>query len=108
MQKMTKVSATAALLLALSGAGVAAWAAPEAVPQQPAPVAHFPHDGPGFPPPPAPLYEASLQTRNPDEALNKLVANAPKGEGKNYEVRVSVRELPSAPPAAPEEKTDNQ
>lgn len=114
MKKLTTLSGVAALMLALSAAGASAWAAPDAgkpdganpqsvTPRQPAPLAQFPHAGPGLPPPPAPLYEASLQTRHPDEALNKLVANAPKGADKNYEVRVMVRELPPEPPIAPEQ-----
>ncbi|QTF07426.1 hypothetical protein HC231_05440 [Brenneria izadpanahii] len=117
MKKLTKLSGIATLVLALSAAGAAAWAAPETAKpdaakpdivkqKQPMPMAQFPHGGPGFPPP-APLYEASLQTHNPDEALNKLIANAPRGEGKNYEVKVMVRELPPAP-FTPSEQAGNQ
>ncbi|MEC5318984.1 hypothetical protein VSX61_08550 [Brenneria populi subsp. brevivirga] len=110
MKQLTKLSAISALTLALSAA---VWAAPDAARpegagpdslklRQPVPMAQFPHAGPGFPPP-IPLYEASIQTRNPSEALNKLVANAPKGADKNYEVRVMVRELPADPAIAPEQ-----
>lgn len=113
MKKLTTLSGIATLMLVLSAAGATAWAAPDAArpeganpdsirPRQPMPMAQFPHAGPGFPPP-APLYEASIQTRNPGEALNKLVANAPKGADKNYEVRVMVRELPADPAVAPEQ-----
>ncbi|MFE8115227.1 hypothetical protein [Brenneria goodwinii] len=118
MKKLIKLSGIATLLLALSAAGVTAWAAPEAAKpdaakpeivkqkQPPMPMAQFPHVGPGFPPP-APLYEASLQTRNPEEALNRLVANTPKGAAdKNYEVRVMVRELPPDPFAPSEQATN--
>lgn len=57
------------------------------------------HGRPDMPPP---LYEASLQTRHPDQALSKLIANAPQGADKNYEVRVMIRELPPEPePTAP-------
>lgn len=117
MKKLTTLSGVATLMLALSAAGASAWAAPDAgkpegaipeniKPRQPAPIAQFPHGGPGLPPP-APLYEASLQTHHPDEALNRLIANAPKGADKNYEVRVMVRELPPEPPMAPQQ-TDNK
>ncbi|MCG8710662.1 hypothetical protein JHU04_003961 [Brenneria sp. 4F2] len=115
MKKLTTLSGIAALMFVLSAASAATWAAPNDAakpdagvpdiplqPRQPMPMAQFPHAGPGFPPPP-PLYEATLQTRTPEEALNKLVANAPKGTDKNYEVRVMVRELPPAPPIEPEQ-----
>lgn len=68
-----------------------------------------PHEGPepgdkGFhaimPPPPAPTYAVTEQTSKPNEALNNIVKNTPVMEqGKKYEVRVEVRELPPAPPA---------
>ncbi|QZN94727.1 hypothetical protein [Symbiopectobacterium purcellii] len=48
--------------------------------------------------PAPPLYEASMQTHQPTEALGKLIANAPQAENKNYEVRVMIRELPAPPP----------
>ncbi|KAA8995482.1 hypothetical protein FJU30_24150 [Affinibrenneria salicis] len=107
MKKISTLSGTLALLTALGAAGTALWAqaAPEATPGNAPREQHLPQlpggpfaHGPGiFLPPPPPLYEASLQTQQPDEALNKLVANAPKGNGKNYEVKVMVRELPPAP-----------
>ncbi len=51
-----------------------------------------------LPPPSAPLYEASMQTNQPAQALGKLIANVPQTADKNYEVRVMVRELPPKPP----------
>lgn len=51
-----------------------------------------------LPPPNPPLYEASMQTNQPAQALGKLIANIPQAADKNYEVRVMVRELPPHPP----------
>ncbi|MCW2488722.1 hypothetical protein J5069_22740 [Candidatus Symbiopectobacterium sp. NZEC127] len=82
-----------ALLLGIS------WIA-QAAPDTPRPQ---PMDAPPFakgelpPPPTPPLYQASMQTHQPAEALNKLIANAPQAENKNYEVRVMIRELPAPP-----------
>lgn len=56
------------------------------------------------PPPVPPLYEASMQTNQPAQALGKLVANIPQTADKNYEVRVMVRELPPQPPLPQQEK----
>ncbi|OSN04862.1 hypothetical protein AU512_12120 [Lonsdalea iberica] len=58
----------------------------------------MPHHPP-FPPMPPALYQASLQTNDPVAGVNKLVSNVPAGNGKTYEVSVSVREVPPAPPA---------
>ncbi|WP_035343693.1 MULTISPECIES: hypothetical protein [unclassified Dickeya] len=51
---------------------------------------------PGFPPPVPALYHASLQATDPIQAVNKLVANVPQGNGKTYEVSITVREIPPA------------
>ena len=52
-------------------------------------------------PPPAPVYSVTEQTANPAEALNSVVKNVPALEqGKKYEIRVEVKELPPAPPAS--------
>ncbi|OSM95619.1 MULTISPECIES: hypothetical protein [Lonsdalea] len=58
----------------------------------------MPHQPPFHPMPPA-LYQASLQTNDPVAGVNKLVSNVPAGNGKTYEVSVSIREVPPAPPA---------
>ncbi|MFP1950286.1 hypothetical protein [Lonsdalea quercina] len=58
----------------------------------------MPHHPP-FPPMPPALYQASLQTSDPVAGVNKLISNVPAGNGKTYEVSVSVREVPPAPPA---------
>lgn len=86
-----------ALLLALLlGIAWTAQAAPETPRQQPMGAPPFAKGE--LPPPPAPpLYEASMQTHQPEEALSKLIANAPQAENKNYEVRVMIRELPTPP-----------
>lgn len=83
-----------ALLLGISWTAQAAPEIPQPLPMGPPPFAKG-----ELPPPPAPpLYEASMQTHQPTQALGKLIANAPQAENKNYEVRVMIRELP-APPA---------
>ncbi|MEI7062955.1 hypothetical protein [Dickeya chrysanthemi] len=56
---------------------------------------------PGFPPPIPALYQASLQSTDPVQAINKLVANVPQGNGKTYEVSISVREIPPMPQREP-------
>ncbi|AIR71021.1 hypothetical protein [Dickeya fangzhongdai] len=56
---------------------------------------------PGFPPPMPALYQASLQATDPVQAVNKLVANVPQGNGKTYEVSISVREIPPMPQPEP-------
>ncbi|WP_152687274.1 hypothetical protein [Klebsiella aerogenes] len=73
--------------------------------------ASLPHEGaapyPGdkdcktmMPPPPAPAYAVTEQTANPTEALNSMIKNVPTlKQGKKYEVRVEVKELPPVPPA---------
>lgn len=65
----------------------------------------MPHHPPFRPLPPA-LYQASLQTNDPVAGVNKLVSNVPAGNGKTYEVSVSVREIPPAPPAPPKGAAD--
>lgn len=88
-----------ALLLALLlGISWIAQAAPDS--PRPLPVGAPPFAKGELPPPPPapPLYEASMQTHQPTEALGKLIANAPQAENKNYEVRVMIRELPAPPP----------
>ncbi|HAY0217299.1 hypothetical protein RCM99_10970 [Escherichia coli] len=53
------------------------------------------------PPPQSPVYAITWQTDAPNDALNTAVNNVPVLEkGKRYEVRVEVKELPSAPPKA--------
>ncbi|PLR38769.1 hypothetical protein CYR55_08485 [Chimaeribacter californicus] len=104
---MNKICLTAAglLALALSASSLAAVAAPaEKAPDAPpsmmegkGPHGNFPGKMP--PPPMIPLYQASLQTDNPTEGLNKLLSVMPQKSGGHYEVRVSVVELPPAPPA---------
>ncbi|WP_226571085.1 hypothetical protein [Mangrovibacter yixingensis] len=46
-----------------------------------------------------PVYQSSMQTSDPAEALKKLTGDVPALEkGKRYDVRVEVRELPPLPP----------
>ncbi|NKI74413.1 hypothetical protein Dpoa2040_001669 [Dickeya sp. CFBP 2040] len=61
----------------------------------------FPPPPPRLPPPIPALYQASLQTTDPISAANKLVANIPQGNGKTYEVSISVREIPPEPRLEP-------
>jgi len=112
---MKKIGLTAAGLLALafSASSVSALAAPaEKTHDAPPSLVEGkgvegrgidgaePHGGfPGkMPPPLIPLYQASMQTDNPSEGLNKLLSALPQKSGGHYEVRVSVVELPPAPP----------
>ncbi|MBS0968356.1 hypothetical protein CYR40_10735 [Chimaeribacter arupi] len=103
---MKKIGLTAAglLALALTASSVSATAAPAEKAHDAPPSINEgrgPHDGfPGkMPPPLIPLYQASLQTDNPTEGLNKLLSVMPQKSGGHYEVRVSVVELPPMPPA---------
>lgn len=88
---------SALLLALLLGISWIAQAAPDT--PRPLPVSAPPFAKGELPPPPPvpPLYEASMQTHQPTEALGKLIANAPQAENKNYEVRVLIRELPAPP-----------
>lgn len=103
---MKKILATASLLaLALSASSLSAFAAPADNAHGNPPTAFDgkgPHGGfPGNPPPPMiPLYQASMQTDNPTEGLNKLLSAMPQKSGGHYEVRLSVVELPLMPAPA--------
>lgn len=51
-----------------------------------------------------PVYQSSMQTDNPADALKKLTGDVPALEkGKRYDVHIEVRELPPLPaaPAVP-------
>ena len=110
---MKKICLTAAglLALALSASSLSAQAAPTenahdappSVMEGKGPRGGFPGSLPpdAMPPPMIPLYQASMQTDNPAEGLNKLLSAMPQKSGGHYEVRVAVVELPPAPaPAA--------
>ncbi len=94
---MTRPNPTLLLALLL-GISWIAQAAPDTPRPLPIGAPHFAKGELSPPPPVPPLYEASMQTHQPAEALGKLIANAPQAENKNYEVKVMIRELP-APPA---------
>lgn len=83
--------------LLLLGVSAMTQAAPEIAPPPLGETPAFKGDMPP-PPPIPPLYEASMQTNQPAQALGKLIANIPQAADKNYEVRVMVRELPPQPP----------
>ena len=88
-----------ALLLPLAfSVSQMATAAPEGDTLPPLGAHPFPKGDMPLPPPIPPLYEASMQTNQPAQALGKLVANVPQTADKNYEVRVMVRELLPKPP----------
>ena len=97
MNTMLQRPFSALLFPLLLGMSLMAHAAPDT--PLPPPMGAHPFAKGEIPPPPnPPLYEASMQTHQPNEALNKLIANAPQAENKNYEVRVMIRELPAPPP----------
>lgn len=97
MNMMLQRPFSALLLPLLLGTSLMTHAAPDT--SLPPPMGAHPFAKGEIPPLPAPpLYEASMQTHQPTEALNKLIANAPQTENKNYEVRVMIRELPALPP----------
>lgn len=96
MNTMLSRSFSTLLLPLLLGMPLMAQAATDA--PLPPPMGAHPFAKGEIPPPPAPpLYEASMQTHQPAEALGKLIANAPQAENKNYEVKVMIRELPVSP-----------
>ncbi|WP_192459209.1 hypothetical protein [Musicola keenii] len=99
MKTLTKICGTATFITCLSL--IAAVPGASASPER-ADAPAFGQAG-AFPPPPAfmppmpALYHASLQTTDPVQAVGKLSANVPAGNGKLYEVSISIRELPPQP-----------
>lgn len=106
MKTLSKICGTAMFITCFSL--IAAIPGEAAYPEHQPPFATENGEGhPLFPPfqPPMPaLYQASLQTNDPVQALNKLMTNVPKVQGKTYEVNVSVREIPPLPQKPKEEK----
>ncbi|MGM3175957.1 hypothetical protein [Dickeya lacustris] len=107
MKRLRNVFTTVALIAGVSLFSAIAEAS--AHPEGAEPPAFAPHGAfvppPGFLPPPPALYHASLQASDPIQAVNKLVANVPQGNGKTYEVSITVREIP--PMIMPEAHAQN-